>query len=213
MNFTRFDEFGNPLDGSDSDSNLDRRTDDADGPTPERREFETILPEDKRFYPLASAVYPSHTKVRYEFEDRQDFREPIIKPAERRVIAQDLKSDLETIYDRVFMQGLFQHPDSIRNLAFVGALAHEKTEIVDYLVRETHPGITEDIITKKAITNQVVGEGRRFDSLHWTDRLFLEKRRQMSVSTEVMSLVAEDLNHKSWALNLIDIPGHPDFLD
>jgi hypothetical protein len=70
------------------------------------------------------------------------------------------------------MQGPFQHPDSIRNLAVVGALGHWKTEIVDCLVRETHPGITEDVITKKDITNQVVGEGRRFDSLQGQDEYF-----------------------------------------
>lgn len=80
-------------------------------------------------------------------------------------------------------------------------------------MRETHPGITERVVTKKDITNQVLGEGRRLDRLRWTDRLFLEKRRQISVLTEVMSLVAEDLNGKSYALNLIDTPGHPDFLD
>ena len=209
MDFSKFDEFGNPVGSETSESESasaeDVETEDT------QPEYKVSIPGEQNYYPLASEVFPSYTKVKHEPEDRQDYQEPLIKQERKRVIAQDARVD--AVFDRTFLRDLFMNPASIRNVAFVGALGHGKTELVDLFVKETHPNVIEKFVTGRDVTNEVIGEGRRMDRLAWTDRLFLEKRRAMSILTEVMSLIGEDLNGKSWALNLIDTPGHPDFLD
>ena len=216
MDFTsdKFDQFGNYIGGSDSNSDESSEDDDQaphdHGPS-ENLVTRSILPEDKEYYPDASDVYPSYTKVKHEDEDREEYTTPIIEPPRNRVIASDLKTRPETTFDVKFMLSLFEHPHTIRNIAVVGALGHGKTELVDCLVSETHPGIIERVITKRDITNQILGEGRRLDRLRWMDRTFLEKRRELSIFTEVMSLVHETTNGEPVALNIIDTPGHPDF--
>ena len=214
MDFSKFDEFGNPVDSGSSES--EQSESEETGSTSsnsDEPEYDVSIPGEQNYYPLASEVFPEYTKVKHEGEDRQDRREPLIKQERARVIAKDAKGEVATIFDKTFLRDLFMNRESIRNIAFVGALGHGKTELIDVFVKETHPTVIEQFVTSRDITNQVLGEGRRMDRLAWTDRLFLEKRRMISISTEVMSLIGEDLNGKSWALNLIDTPGHPDFLD
>ncbi|OHS92889.1 elongation factor Tu GTP binding domain [Tritrichomonas foetus] len=217
MEFTsnKFDQFGNYIGSSDSES--EETTEDEQQPS--IREPTNILierqalPEDREFYSQASEVYPSYTKVKHEDEDRQDYTTPIIEPTKSRVIAADLKNPPITTFDKEFMKSLFKHPHTIRNVAFVGALGHGKTELIDSLVSETHPGIIEKTVTRRDVTNQIIGEGRRLDRLRWMDRLFLEKRRELTIFTEVMALVHETTDGEPVAMNLIDTPGHPDFMD
>lgn len=217
MDFTsnKFDQFGNYIAGSDSES--EETTEDEQQPEihepTEPDVIKSVLPEDKEYYPEAREVYPEYTKIKHEDEDREEYTTPIIEPKQKRSVANDIKTRPETTYNAEFMKALFENQRSIRNIAFVGALGHGKTELVDCLVSETHPNILEKMIIGKDVTNQILGEGRRIDRLRWTDRLFLEKRRELSISTEVMSLVHETTNGEMVALNLIDTPGHPDFMD
>ena len=215
FNNNKFDQFGNYIAGSDSESEVSS-DDDQEPEILEPQEPEvvrSVLPEDKEYYPEARDVYPEYTKVKHEDEDREEYTTPIIEPPKKRHVANDINQRPETTYNVEFMKSLFECPQSIRNIAFVGSLGHGKTELVDCLVTETHPKILEKMIIGKDVTNQILGEGRRIDSLRWTDRLFLEKRREISISTEVMSLVHETTNGEMVALNLIDTPGHPDFMD
>ena len=210
MSQRKWDEFGNPI-GEYSDESSD---DDENAP---RQNIQTpvVLPEDKEYYPHAEDVYKAYTKIKHEDEDRDDYRKPIIESAKKRIIADDIKPNEipETTFSIEFLRSLLENKSTIRNVAFVGSLGHGKTEIIDNLVKETHPNIVERELTKKDITNQVVGDGRRFDRLGWTDRLYLEKRRQMSISTEVVTLCHDTLEQKTYALNIVDTPGHPDLFD
>jgi len=212
MDFNKFDEFGNPID---DDFPNEENDDEPEDLVPKQDPLNqlSLLPEDRDYYPKSSEVYPKFTTVKHEDEDRMDYQEPIIKPLEKKLVACDMKEDPETIYNRTFLRFLLENDHTIRNIAFIGALGHGKTEFIDCLVRETHPKINEVAVTKKDITNQVVGEGRRFDRLGWTDRTFLEQRRRVSIHTEVVTIVHETLDGKSIALNIIDTPGHVDFFD
>lgn len=214
MDFSKFDEFGNPIDenSSESDSSEDEAPNDIITPV-EPMQMESILVEDKKHYPDPREVYPSYTKIKHEDEDRQDYTEPVIPPLTHRVIASDLKKTPATTFSSQFLLSLFEDNTNVRNIAFVGTLGHGKTEFIDCLVRETHPGIAEKLVTQKDITNQVLGTGRNIERLGWTDRLYLEKRRKMSILTDVVTLVDQNLDGQSVALNLIDTPGHPDFVD
>lgn len=212
MNFGNFDEFGNPIgniDSSEDESEVDQAPDPVN---PQASNY--VLPDDKKYFPSEKDVYKPYTEVKHEDEDREDYTKPIIAPDTKRKISLDLNpSEIpQTTYSSEFLIDLLKNTASIRNVAFVGALGHGKTGLIDCLVKETHPDIVEKELTKHDITNQVVGEGRRLDRLAWTDRLYLEKRRQLSITTEVMTLIEPDLDGKSYALNLIDTPGHPDFI-
>ena len=217
MNFNKFDEFGNYIgegesDTSDSSQN-EMEQNDFDVANDDNANNSLVLPEDKEYYQDPRDVYPKYTTVKNEAEDRQSYNEPIIKPEIHKVIAADLKERPRTVYNVEFLKGMFENESRIRNIAFVGAIGHGKTELIDCLIKETHPGITEKVVSKKDITNQIFGEGRKLERLGWMDRTFMEKRRRISIMTEVMSLIGEDLEGRQWALNLIDTPGHPDFLD
>lgn len=211
----KFDQFGNYI-GDDDSNSEDENENEHDPEINEPEEAvntKSLLPEDKEYYPESAEIYPSYTKIKHEDEDREEYTNPIIEPKIARHVANDLRKRPVTLYSDNLMLSLFENPNSIRNVCFVGAFGHGKTELIDNLVSETHPGIIEDVIIRRDVTNQILGEGRRFDQLRWTDRLFLEKRRNMSISTEVMSLVHETTNETLVALNIIDTPGHPDFLD
>ena len=193
MEQRKWDEFGNPI-GEYSDET----SSDDENPSPHSHST-VVLPEDKEYYPHPEDVFKSYTKIKNETVDREDYQKPIIESAKKRIIADDIKpSDIpETTFSTEFLQHLLTNPQSTRNIAFVGSLGHGKTELIDCLVKDTHPHIVEKF-TKRSTTNQVVGDGRRLDRLGWTDRLYLEKRRQMSISTEVVTLCHDSLEQKTY---------------
>lgn len=212
MNFGNYDEFGNPIGDGDDDTEEESEIDQRDQLDP--LSTSVVLPDDKKFFPTEKEVYQPYTEVKHEDEDREDYTKPIINPEIKRKIAQDISPSQipETTYSSDFLVDLLKNELSIRNVAFIGSLGHGKTELIDCLLKETHPNIVKQELTKHDVTNQIIGEGRRLDRIGWTDRLYIEKRRQMSITTEVLTLVHQDINGKSFALNIIDTPGHPDFV-
>lgn len=200
MNYSKYDEFGNFI-GDDSDSSSeesDTKKEDASSKVDESK----------------SQGKNDYVNVKHEFEDRQDISEPIIKLNKKKIIAKDCDGFIpESVYDSEFLYELLKSGHSTRNVCFVGALGHGKTTVIDCLIEETHPNILDQLITRKDITNQVVGEGRKVEKLGWTDRIILEKRRIMSITTEIATIAVKTLSGKTIALNAIDTPGHVDFLD
>ena len=81
---------------------------------------------------------------------------------------------------------------------------HGKTAFMDMLVMETH-----DVRDK--LENRV---GRnRDEQLRYTDIHLLERERGLSVKAAPMSLVLQSSRGKSHLVNLIDTPGHVNFVD
>ena len=75
--------------------------------------------------------------------------------------------------------------------------AHGKTSFVDNLVEETHVELFKP-----------EGEGLRF-----TDTLFIEQERQLSIKATPLTLVLGDSRQKNFLVNVVDTPGHVNFAD
>lgn len=88
-------------------------------------------------------------------------------------------------------------PTLIRNVALVGHLHHGKTTFVDCLVRQTHPQFRDM-------------EER---NLRYTDTLFTEQERGVSIKATPVTLVLQDVKEKSYLMNIFDSPGHVNFSD
>lgn len=218
MDTELYDEFGNYI-GPEiaSDSDEDRHSDDIDDDGDRGRmaitadeddadvepddaddvDMQVVLHEDKKYYPTAKEVYGPEVETIVHEEDTQALTEPIIAPVKRKkftLAEQDLPS---TAYNIEFLADIMDNPNLIRNVALVGHLHHGKTSFVDCLIEQTHPELA-------------VTEG---SDLRYTDTLFTEQERGVSIKSTPVTLVMPDVRNKSYLLNLFDTPGHVNFSD
>lgn len=156
-----------------------------------------VLHEDKRYYPTAMEVYGPDVETIVQEEDAQPLEKPLIEPVKRmkfQIKEQDLP---ETTYDMEFLADLMDTPPLIRNVALIGHLHHGKTTFVDSLVRQTHPQF-QDMDER---------------NLRYTDTLFTEQERGVSIKSTPITLVLPDCKGKSYLMNIFDTPGHVNFSD
>ncbi|KAH8679876.1 P-loop containing nucleoside triphosphate hydrolase protein [Tricladium varicosporioides] len=163
-----------------------------------------VLHEDKQYYPTAQQVYGEDVETMVQEEDAQPLTQPIIAPVEQKKFTIQ-EADLPPVYfERSFMTDLMNFPDQIRNIAFVGHLHHGKTALMDMLALETHD--IGDRLEKKT------GK-KRDEQLRYTDVHILERERGISIKSAPMSLVLQSTQGKSHLLNILDTPGHVNFVD
>ncbi|KAK5953125.1 hypothetical protein OHC33_005693 [Knufia fluminis] len=163
-----------------------------------------VLHEDKQYYPTAAQTYGEDVETMVQEEDAQPLSVPIIAPVAQKKF-QVQEADLPTVYySREFMSDLLSFPEGIRNIAIAGHLHHGKTAFVDMLVQQTHD--LQERLDKR------VGR-RRDEQLRYTDTHFLERERGLSIKSAPISLVMQGTRGKSHMLNLIDTPGHVNFVD
>ena len=137
-------------------------------------------------------------------EDAQPLTQPIIAPIQqKKFVVQE--ADLPPVYfSRDFMTDLMNFPEQIRNIAFAGHLHHGKTALMDMLVLQTHD--INDKLERKT--------GRKRDEqLRYTDVHILERERGLSIKSSPMSLILQGTRGKSHLLNILDTPGHVNFVD
>ena len=163
-----------------------------------------ILHEDKQYYPTAQQVYGEDVETMVQEEDAQPLTQPIIAPVAQKKF-QVQEADLPPVhYSRDFMTDLLSFPEGIRNIAIAGHLHHGKTAFLDMLVMQTHE--LQERLDKK--------QGKkRDDQLRYTDTHYLERERGLSIKSAPMSLLMQGSRGKSHLLNVIDTPGHVNFVD
>lgn len=156
-----------------------------------------VLHEDKRYYQTALEVYGPDVETIVQEEDAQPLDKPLIEPVKKmkfQLKEQDLPT---TTYSMEFLADLMDTPTLIRNVALVGHLHHGKTTFVDCLVRQTHPQF-QDMEER---------------NLRYTDTLFTEQERGVSIKATPVTLVLQDVKDKSFLMNVFDTPGHVNFSD
>ncbi|KAF2467433.1 elongation factor 2 [Lindgomyces ingoldianus] len=163
-----------------------------------------ILHEDKQYYPSASDVYGPGVEILVQEEDTQPLTQPIIEPVvQKKFTVQEV--DLPPVhFKRDFLADLMNYPDQIRNIAIAGHLHHGKTAFMDMLVMETHD-IQERLDKAKG--------RKREEQLRYTDVHVLERERGLSIKAAPMSLVLQNGARKSHLFNILDTPGHVNFVD
>ncbi|OJJ63226.1 hypothetical protein ASPSYDRAFT_86867 [Aspergillus sydowii CBS 593.65] len=163
-----------------------------------------ILHEDKQYYPSAQQIYGENVETLVQEEDSQPLSEPIIAPVTQKKFSIE-ESDLPPVfYSREFMTDLLNFPEQTRNVALVGHLHHGKTAFMDMLVMQTHDlaGRLEKKTGRK-----------REEQLRYTDIHHLERERGLSIKSAPMSMVLQSSKGKSHLFNIIDTPGHVNFVD
>lgn len=207
-----YDEFGNyigpELDSDDDDEEdsddereelADREYDDDDDmeQDDDHNEMQVVLHEDKKYYPTAEEVYGPEVETIVQEEDTQPLTEPIIAPVKKKKFAMTEQDLPATSYNMEFLADLMDTPELIRNVTLCGHLHHGKTSFVDCLIEQTHPEIysSDD------------------KDIRYTDTLFTEQERGVSIKASPVTLVLPDSRNKSFLMNLFDTPGHVNFSD
>jgi len=149
-------------------------------------------------------VYGEEVETLVQEEDAQPLSEPIIAPVQQKKFAVQ-EADLPPVfYSREFMSDLLNFPEQIRNIALAGHLHHGKTAFMDMLVMQTHD-LSERLEKRTG--------KRRDEQLRYTDVHFLERERGLSIKAAPMSLVLQGTKGKSYLFNILDTPGHVNFVD
>ncbi|KAF6038906.1 EFTUD2 [Bugula neritina] len=213
MDADLYDEFGNyvgpELDESDDEAD-DISVDSEEGEDDneysqtepinavEDEEMQVVLHEDKKYYPTASETYGPDVETIVQEEDTQLLTEPIIAPVKKKKFAH-VESDLpRTTYETEFLADLMDNVDLVRNISLCGHLHHGKTTFVDALIEETHVDMQDK---------------HEKGDLRYTDTLFTEQERGVSMKSMPVTLVLSTTRNKSYSCNIFDTPGHVNFSD
>uniref|UniRef100_A0A8D9AUG7 116 kDa U5 small nuclear ribonucleoprotein component n=1 Tax=Cacopsylla melanoneura TaxID=428564 RepID=A0A8D9AUG7_9HEMI len=215
MDTELYDEFGNYI-GPDLESDEDEDDDDDEQQEKEHdtRDYDdeeredgdeemgesqaVVLHEDKRYYPTAMEVFGPDVETVVQEEDSQALSVPLIAPI-KKIKFQLKEQDLpDTVYNMEFLADMMDTPHLIRNVALVGHLHHGKTTMIDCLVRQTHPEYRQPAEEK---------------NLRYTDTLFTEQERGVSIKASPVTLLLPDVKGKNYLMNFFDTPGHVNFSD
>ncbi|GFS72205.1 116 kDa U5 small nuclear ribonucleoprotein component [Nephila pilipes] len=214
MDADLYDEFGNYIgpqldtDSEDEEESYDRQEPEAveyneDEAMDEGRDeddipqMQIVLHEDKKYYPSAEEVYGPDVETIVQEEDTQALTEPIIAPVKKKKFSYVEQELPNTKYNLEFLADLMDNTDLIRNVALIGHLHHGKTSFVDCLIEQTHPDL----------------RAREGSNLRYTDTLYTEQERGVSIKATPVTFVLPDLKGKSFLMNIFDTPGHVNFSD
>lgn len=156
-----------------------------------------VLAEDKQIYPSMAEVFGPDVQTVIQTQDTQDIDQPIVKPVDRKIFQVQEQDLPETLYSKEYMLELSKIPLRVRNVAICGDLHSGKTSLIDVLVLQTHH--LENHSDRKP--------------LRYTDIHKLEISKGISIKTTPITLLLPNMNSKSYVINVMDTPGHVNFLD
>ncbi|KAJ8313489.1 hypothetical protein KUTeg_008050 [Tegillarca granosa] len=187
----RDDDNASDYGGGEDDDDMDQ--DDMD----DQQEMQVVLHEDKKYYPTPEEVYGPEVETIVQEEDTQPLTEPIIAPVKKKKFAMAEQDLPQTVYNMEFLADLMDTPELIRNVTLCGHLHHGKTSFVDCLIEQTHP-------------EMVIKDDK---NIRYTDTLFTEQERGVSIKSTPVTMVLPDSKNKSYLINMFDTPGHVNFSD
>ncbi|KAH9397028.1 U5 small nuclear ribonucleoprotein component [Tyrophagus putrescentiae] len=163
----------------------------------DEEQMQVVLHEDKKYYPTAEEIYGPDVEALVQEEDTQPLTQPIIEPIKLKKFSHHVNELPLTNYDLEFMTDLMDNANLIRNVALIGHLHHGKTSFVDCIIEQTHPELSRK-------------EDKPF---RYTDTLYTEQERGVSIKSAPITVVMQDLKSKSYLMNFYDTPGHVNFSD
>ncbi|GAV56247.1 hypothetical protein ZYGR_0BB00240 [Zygosaccharomyces rouxii] len=165
--------------------------------------------EEQALVPLQDA-FGDDVEVLVETKDNQDANVPLVEVAREHAKGPDysvfthLKKHVpKAAYDRDYMLGMLEAPERIRNVAVVGPLHSGKTSLVDLLVVESHENLPH--LSRR---NQL-----GWSQMRYMDNMKLEIERGLSLKSNGITFLGFDLDTISFPINLLDAPGHVNFMD
>lgn len=162
-----------------------------------------VLAEDKQLYPTAEEVFGADAEVLVEEEDAQLLSEPLVAPVVESSSGfyESDSSVPPSKYSRSYLtSAVAPYPLLVRNVALVGHLHHGKTSIVDMLFGATH------------VMPWAKLDDRNFP-VRYADNRRDEQQLRVSIKTTAAAFLLQTHLEKSYAVTVLDTPGHPNFLD
>jgi len=206
-----YDEFGNLIGGendslaSSSESeieNISGEKSEEESDVASHNENESPQQNNQQLVPTFEKVYGNEVEVLIEQEDAQDINVPLVQPEIVKSVKIEETDLPSTTYSKDYLAQLSQIPERVINLAFVGNLHSGKTSCIDMFVEDTHDYV-----------NQEAHSSKNYKPQRYTDTYKLEIERQTSIKSTPITILGTNLAGQSSVLNIIDTPGHIDFLD
>ncbi|KAH3662387.1 hypothetical protein OGAPHI_005639 [Ogataea philodendri] len=181
-----YDEFGNLIGVPDTDVSSDEEMDD--------QQTKLVVRQ-----PGLQEVFGADVETVIATTDAKDISEPIVEPEVERNFKIEETELPETFYSKDYMWKLSYLPERVRNIALVGGLHSGKTAFLDMLVHETH--------------NLDTPFAKDFKPMRYTDNHTIEIKRGLSIKTSSITLLMPDFKQTSRVVNILDAPGHVNFVD
>ncbi|KAI3645628.1 hypothetical protein MP228_008556 [Amoeboaphelidium protococcarum] len=221
-----YDEFGNPIGAPQS---VEYASDDAERSQVGQHQDLSMVDIDDDYYGQQNNIDTiQHRNVNQEEdyeqvrmdEDTQPITQPIIEPLT------ELKFELRDSqvpqyrYSMDYMQQLLSNPVNIRNVCLIGPLHSGKTALATMLINSCM--FLQQV--NQNLQNHV--NGMPFIDIHsdsrkehptlsrYLDNLLMERSRRISLDAHPITLMLQSYKRdgKRYAVNLMDTPGHPDFM-
>ena len=189
-----------------------------------------VLHEDKEHYPSAGEVYGPGVTTAVLDEDAMDLDVPIVEPLRTKTFSLVEERDggivaatvldgadgggdagTDQIVSEQYVTALLGNDTTLtrRGVALVGHLHAGKTTFVDLLLEQTK--VKTDAFGERASMESQSGGGGGGPRI--TDTLVAEQSRGLSIKATPITLCLPDTRGKSYAVTVVDCPGHPNFHD
>mmetsp|Transcript_6733 Transcript_6733/g.12031 ORF Transcript_6733/g.12031 Transcript_6733/m.12031 type:complete len:1058 (-) Transcript_6733:1445-4618(-) len=172
-----------------------------------------VLPEDRELFPSADQVFGEDVETLVQEEDLQTISQPIVAPEAQSTLVIDSKltgiHSPTPHFEHQYLSDLSRYtPSKVRNVALIGAHHHGKSTLVDLIMSQTHLMSEKDIEPQHRVP------------LRYSDTRTDEQTRGLSIQNTLISVLVSarscsdivPCEPTSYALNIIDTPGHSDFL-